>query len=220
MDALALGSHVVLWALVVLLGFLLLGTLRALGLLRWRLEQLEATTPPRLGRDGLKPGKKAPGFVLPSVTGSEVALFDFAGRKVLLVFVQGGCGPCHQVVPELNLLRHRGEPAVLAVFNGPVGMARKWAVEVKAEFSVLSQEQFALSKRYQVFATPFAFLIGTDGVIESKGIVNNGEHVGYVLAGRGTTASGEQAEVRAVGAEEAGLEESSSLNSREEVGHV
>jgi hypothetical protein len=55
-------SYVALWLVVVCLGFLLLGALRALGLLRWRLEQLEATTPSRTGRGGLKPGKKAPDF--------------------------------------------------------------------------------------------------------------------------------------------------------------
>ncbi len=58
-----------LWLVVLLLGFLLLGTLRSLGLLSWRLEQLEATTPKRLGRDGLKPGKRAPDFTLPGVEG-------------------------------------------------------------------------------------------------------------------------------------------------------
>jgi prepilin-type N-terminal cleavage/methylation domain-containing protein/prepilin-type processing-associated H-X9-DG protein len=57
-----LVSYVALWLVVLFLGFLLLGALRALGLLRWRLEQLEATTPSRMGRGGLKPGKKAPDF--------------------------------------------------------------------------------------------------------------------------------------------------------------
>ena len=84
-------GFVILWAVVLFLGFLLLGTLRSLGLLRWRLEQLEATTPRLPGRDGLKPGKKAPDFTLPSTDGREVSLHDFAGRKVLLVFTQSGC---------------------------------------------------------------------------------------------------------------------------------
>src|SRR6516225_7545351 len=111
---------VILWVVVFFLGFLLLGTLRAVGLLSWRLEQLEATTPKRLGRDGLKPGKKAPDFTLsgwPGLESSEapagasrtqprppvdIALHDFIGRKVLLVFTQSGCSPCKAVVPELN----------------------------------------------------------------------------------------------------------------------
>jgi hypothetical protein len=87
MNILWIVSSVALWLLVPFLGFLLLGTLRALGLLRWRLEQLEATTPSRLGRSGLKPGKKAPAFTLPSVAGGEVSLHNFPGRKVLLVFM-------------------------------------------------------------------------------------------------------------------------------------
>jgi methylamine dehydrogenase accessory protein MauD len=176
-------SSIALWVLVLFLAFLLLGVLRNLGLLNWRLDQLQATTPSRLGRDGLKPGKKAPDFTLPSAAGPEVSLHEFSGRRVLLVFVQAHCGPCHQVVPELNKLRHRGEPAVLAVFNGDPEAARKWAAEVKAEFSVLSQEKFAVSKRYEMFATPFAFLIDEKGIIASKGIVNNQQHIGYVLSG-------------------------------------
>ena len=59
MNIFLLISIVILWIVVLFLGFLLLGSLRALGLLSWRMEQLEATTPKRLGRDGLKPGKKA-----------------------------------------------------------------------------------------------------------------------------------------------------------------
>ena len=50
-------SSVLLWLLVLGVAFLLLGALRALGLLRWRLEQLQATMPSRTGRGGLKPGK-------------------------------------------------------------------------------------------------------------------------------------------------------------------
>jgi hypothetical protein len=50
-------SYVALWLVVLSLGFLLLGALRALDLLRWRLEQLQATMPSRTGRGGLKPGK-------------------------------------------------------------------------------------------------------------------------------------------------------------------
>jgi len=57
-----LVSYVALWLVVLFL---------ALGLLRWRLEQLEAITPTRVGRSGLKPGKKAPDFTLPSVAGGD-----------------------------------------------------------------------------------------------------------------------------------------------------
>jgi methylamine dehydrogenase accessory protein MauD len=195
MNTLLLISTVVLWLLVLFLGFLLLGTLRALGLLSWRLEQLEATTPSRLGRDGLKIGKKAPDFSLPSATGSDVALHDFAGCRVLLVFTQSGCGPCHDIVPELNRIQRKDEVCVVAVNNGGLEAARKLIQETKASFPVLAQEQFSLSKRYQVFATPFALLIDEKGIITSKGVCGSRQHLGYVLDGAGKKAAHVESEV-------------------------
>jgi methylamine dehydrogenase accessory protein MauD len=182
MNILWLLSIVILWVIVLLLGFLVFGTLRALGVLSWRLEQLEATTPKRLGRDGLKPGKRAPDFTLPSTDGKEVCLHDFAGHKVLLVFTQSGCSPCKTVIPELNRLE-RGDTHVVVINNGDPDSTRKWDAEVGARFPVLAQAQFSISKKYEVFATPFAFLIDAKGVIVSKGIINNRQHIRYVLSG-------------------------------------
>ena len=183
MELAMLISHVLLWVLVIGLGFLLLGALRAQGLLSWRLAQLEATTPSRIGRSGLKPGKKAPEFTLPSTAGEEVSLVDFAGRKVLLVFVQTGCGPCHDIAPELNRFAVRnGDVQVLVVNNAEADEAREFSREVRAQFPVLVQEKWTVSKRYEVFATPFAFLIDERGVVTAKGIVSSREHLGYLFS--------------------------------------
>jgi methylamine dehydrogenase accessory protein MauD len=187
-------SYVALWLVVLSLGFLLLGALRALGLLRWRLEQLEATTPGRTGRGGLRPGRKAPDFTLPCASGGEASLHDFAGRRVFLVFTQSGCKPCHRVVPELNKLQRRGDVQVLVVNNGELGPTRQWAGEAGACFPVLAQQQFSVSKRYETYATPFAFLIDERGVIFSRGIINNGQHIDFVLTGAGGAARDGQAE--------------------------
>ena len=189
-----LVSYVALWLTVLFLGFLLLGALRALGLLRWRLEQLEATTPSRLGRGGLKPGKKAPDFTLPCVSGGEVSLHDFAGRRVLLVFTMSGCKPCHRIAPELNKLQRGGKVQVLVVNNGELEATRQWAGEAGLCFPVLAQQQFSVSKRYEMYATPSAFLIDERGVIVSKGLINNGQHIDFVLSAAGNAAKNEQAE--------------------------
>jgi methylamine dehydrogenase accessory protein MauD len=188
MDTLLLVPCAGLWVAVLALGFLLLGALRALGLLRWRLEELEATTPNRLGRSGLAPGKKAPDFTLPTAAGGEVALHDFAGRKVLLVFTQAGCSPCLTIVPELNRLA--GTVQVLAVCRGNAEAACHWAVAAQPRFPVLVQEHFGVSRQYEVFATPFAFLIDEQGVIRSKGIISNKQFIGFVLDGAGEVEQG------------------------------
>src|SRR5262249_41370350 len=127
-------AFALLAAIVLFLGFLLLGTLRSLGVLRWRMELLEATTPSRLGRGGLRVGKRAPDFSLSNPIGSMVALHEYAGRKVLLVFMQVGCSPCQRIIPELNRVQDAGEAQVLVVQNGDVDEVRKWIAQHQPRF--------------------------------------------------------------------------------------
>jgi methylamine dehydrogenase accessory protein MauD len=189
MNVLLLIAHLALWVLVLFLGFLLLGVLRAVALLRWKVAQLEATTPSRVGRSGLRRGKKAPEFTLPSIAGAteagEVQLQAHAGRKLLLVFMQPGCGPCHAIAPELNRLHDAAEVQVLVIQNGDIETVRRWVEENRPRFPVAMQERFNLSKRYEVFATPFAFLIDERGVIAARGIVSTKQYLGFVLTRAG-----------------------------------
>jgi methylamine dehydrogenase accessory protein MauD len=185
MNAFLLISTLVLWVAVLLLGFLLFGALRAMALVRWRLDQLEATTPRRQGRSGLRPGKKAPEFTLPTIAGGELGLQHYAGRQLLLVFMQPGCGPCHQITPELNRLQDAGQVQVLVIQNGTSEAVQKWIKESQPRFPVALQERFSLSKRYEVFATPFAFLIDERGVIAARGIVSTKQYLGFVLTRAG-----------------------------------
>jgi methylamine dehydrogenase accessory protein MauD len=183
MPTFLLLSNIALWLVSAFLGFLLLGTLRSLGVLKWQLEQLEATTPSRVGRNGLKPGSKAPDFTLPAVAGGDVSLSDFLGRRTLIVFVQSGCGPCHDIVPELNRFAgHNADLHVLAVNHASREEARAWTTETGARFPVLVQDDLSVSKRFEAFATPFAFLIDEQGIVRSKGIAASHEHLQYVLA--------------------------------------
>ena len=178
-----LASWIALWVIVLFLGFLLLGSLRALALLRWRLEQLEATMPSRINRNGLKPGARAPEFSLPDTAGNQVSLRDFVGCRVFLVFTQSGCRPCHAVLPELEKLQAKGEVRVIVVNNGDLESTRDWTEGLSPSFPVLVQERYELSKRYEAFATPFAFVIDERGLIASKGIINNRQHIEFVLSG-------------------------------------
>ena len=203
MSTLWVISTVFLWVLVLLLGFLLLGALRSIEWLRWRVEQLEATMPSRVGRGGLRPGKKAPDFTLPSASGGEVSLHDYAGRKVLLVFTQTGCGPCGEIVPELNRLERDGVQ-VLVVNRGNLAETKAWAAKTGARCPVLAQEGLDLARRYEVFATPFAFLVNEQGVIVSKGIVGNPRHIRFVLSGAHEAGQEEEAPVESEASAAAG----------------
>ena len=96
-----------------------------------------------------------------------MSLYRYANRKLLLVFMQPGCGPCHGIVPALNRLNDVGEVQVLVIHNGATQAVREWIKKNQPHFSVAVQDHFGLSKRYEAFATPFAFLIDERGVISA-----------------------------------------------------
>jgi methylamine dehydrogenase accessory protein MauD len=182
MDTFSLLSQLALWVIILLMAFLLVGTLRSLGQVRWRLAQLEGAMPGRVGRRGKRIGSKAPDFLLPSVQGEEVSLRDFIGRRVFLVFIRPGCAPCNRIIPALNQLHKKGDYSVLAITIGEVEILRQWVDEVGAEFPVLIQKNLAVSRWYEALATPFVFLIDEQGIIISKGIVSDGRDIGIVLS--------------------------------------
>src|SRR5262249_54049237 len=119
------------------------------------------------------------------------------------------------IVPELNRLGP--DEQVLVINNGDLDATQKWSRDVGARFPVLAQEQFSISKKYQAFATPFAFLIDAKGVIVSKGIINNRQHIRYILAGASEQSSRPNP---TSGSERGELAESYHSVSTREVDHV
>jgi peroxiredoxin len=71
---------------------------------------------------------------------------------------------------------------VLAVSTGDVGEVHEWANKVSAKFPVVVQEKLTISLRYQVVATPFAFLLDEQMHITSKAHINDDRHIRYLLA--------------------------------------
>jgi len=183
----------VLLGLIALLSFLLLGLMRSVAVQDWRLTALEKTTPSRLGRNGLRVGKRAPDFSLPGVDGEELSLNKFVGQKVFLVFLQGGCSPCEKVIPEFNRLNRNGGIQVIGLFKGDEKSSLEWKQKVGAEFPTLVHDGLTISKKYEVFATPFAFLIDEKGIVLSKGIVSEKKHIDFVIEGRGKDQTKEEA---------------------------
>lgn len=122
----------------------------------------------RIERAGLKPGTPAPAFESPDIYGRRVALADFSGRRVLLVFTDPHCGPCDQLAPELVRLHreHRDNGlAIVMVGRGEVEENRRKAEQYGFDFPVLLQDGWKLSRQYGIFAMPVAFLIDEQGVI-------------------------------------------------------
>jgi hypothetical protein len=136
--------------------------------------------------------------------------------------MQPGCGQCHSIVPELNRLHDAGEVQVLVIHNGDTEAVRRWTEENRPHFSVAVQDRYSLSKRYEVFATPFAFLVDERGVIAGRGIVSTKQYLGFVLTGAGEAEKEGDSEAEAHQGSQASLADAamSSRSYSKEIHHV
>lgn len=148
---------------------------------RKRLASQRPLSESKIERDGLKAGTPAPEFELPTLDGHPLSLSEYRGRRLLLVFSDPHCGPCDALSPELAGL-HREEPddglALLMVSRGEPEENRRKVAQYGLDFPLVIQPGWKVSKQYGIFATPVAFLIDRDGVIERD--VANGK--GEILA--------------------------------------
>jgi peroxiredoxin len=140
----------------------------------------------KIKRDGLKAGTPAPDFRLPRLDGhGDLGLADLRGRRVFLVFSSPHCGPCLTLAPHLEDF-HRAHPEVEVVMisKGEPKENRAKVKEYGLTFPVVLQQQWEVSRRYAMFATPIAYLIDEAGVI-SQDVAVGTDAILNLVAGAG-----------------------------------
>jgi peroxiredoxin len=178
------AAVVVLSVFVAGLCWLVYGLLRQNGRVLQRLDALESDSTEvhprrrvfadrslansRINRDGLRVGTMAPAFSLPTVDGRAVALADYAGRRVLLVFSDPACGPCMELLPRLDAAARVSDVPVLVISRGTVDANRHKLVQARSSLTVALQANWEISKLYAKFATPIAYLLDEQGRIASE----------------------------------------------------
>ncbi len=121
----------------------------------------------KINRAGLEAGTAAPDFRLPRLDGcGDLALSELRGKRVLLVFSSPHCGPCEALVPDLETF-HRQQPEIelLMISKGESKENREKVKEHGLTFPIVLQQQWEISRRYAMFATPIAYLIDEEGLI-------------------------------------------------------
>src|SRR3569833_1318725 len=123
----------------------------------------------KLNRSGLPAGATAPDFRIQGLHGGEIALGDHRGKRVLLVFSAPTCGPCNLVTPELERLhRCSAHVQVLMVSRGDLEANLAKAADQHLTFPIGLQRQWEISREYALFATPVAYLIDANGIVEQE----------------------------------------------------
>jgi hypothetical protein len=92
-----------------------------------------------------------------------------------LVFTAPNCEPCAEIFPYIDRVattaNGTGVP-VTAIVAGDEGQARRSAEKFASVVPFVAEDGTGAFDRYQVRVTPFAFVIGSDGRIQAKGLCN------------------------------------------------
>ena len=175
MNETLLVSNIVLWCLVIALVVVVIALARQVGLLHERVSPAGALMP----TNGPKVGELTAAMDLHGLTGEPVRVGGAVpeGLATLLLWVSPTCPVCKALVPTArSLATHERYRLVFASDGGKPESHRAYVKSLGIEKYpyVLSQ---ALGVSYAVSKLPFAALIGADGILKSKGLVNTREHL-------------------------------------------
>jgi peroxiredoxin len=119
---------------------------------------------------GLAVGASAPAFSLEDLQGETITLDALrqAGKPVVLLFTDPGCGPCNALLPEVGRWQaeHEDSLTTALVSRGDPEENRTKAQE-HGLTNVVLQEDWEVSEAYGVAGTPAAMLVSPDGTIAS-----------------------------------------------------
>jgi methylamine dehydrogenase accessory protein MauD len=170
-----LVSHVLLWCLVIVLAFVVLALSRQVGVLHERVSPAGALMPTH----GPKVGELTQPEAYRDLGGAEVRIGGAAqdGRATLVLWVAPTCPVCKVLVPTAVSLAEAERLRLVFASDGD----RQEAHESYARDSRIDRFPYVLSQplgiRFAVGKLPFGVLIGADGVLRAKGLVNTREHL-------------------------------------------
>jgi methylamine dehydrogenase accessory protein MauD len=173
---LLVASIFVLWFVVIVLAFVVFALARQIGVLHERVAPAGALMP----GSGPKVGELAPQLEIADLHGEEVVVGGAADAAQMILFVSPTCPICKSLVPTAKALARSEKGRLRLVFASDGGeperhlhYARDMGITGRYPY-VVSLE---LGMKFEVGKLPFAVLIGADGVLRSKGLVNSREHL-------------------------------------------
>lgn len=173
-DALLI-SNAVLWCVVIALALVVLALARQVGVLHERVSPAGALMP----TTGPKVGERTQPATYRDLSGAEMSVGGPGPdeRATLVLWVSPTCPVCKALVPTaLSLAQAERLRLVFASDGDKLEQHQAYVRDLRIDAYpyVVSQ---ALGMSYAVSKLPFAILIGGDGVLKSKGLVNTREHL-------------------------------------------
>ncbi len=174
-------SNIVLWVVVIILSLLVFALTRQVGILHERVAPAGALQP----TNGPKVGELTDAMELRALDGTDISIGgeQSSGLASFVLFISPTCPVCKSLVPTAQSLVKSERDRMQLIFASDgadtgedVQRHRDYVKSLNIENYpyIISQ---ALGMTYQVSKLPFALLIGADGTLQSKGLVNTREHM-------------------------------------------
>jgi methylamine dehydrogenase accessory protein MauD len=170
-------SNLLLWVVVLALMLICLALARQIGILYERVAPMGALMLDK----GPAVGEKAPNFSLRTLRGSMLTIGASevtSTQATLLFFLSPTCPVCKKLLPIIKRLAERESNWLRIVLASDGEQPEHLAFVNRAGLSefpyVLSTE---LGMSYQISKLPYTVLIGSDGLIKAKGLVNSREQI-------------------------------------------
>lgn len=175
MNESLLISNLILWILVVALSVIVFALARQVGILHERVAPAGALLP----TNGPKVGELTEQMKIADLRGDEITVggVDPSGTTTMVMFLSPTCPVCKNLVPTVRSLASREKLRLVFASDGDTAerhLAYSKDLGLDTYPYVLSQ---SLGLTYAVSKLPFAVLIGSDGILKSKGLVNTREHL-------------------------------------------
>ena len=170
-----LASNIILWCLVIILSLVVFALARQVGVLHERVAPAGALMP----TSGPKVGELTEAVSFPDLDGVSLTVGGASqdGRGTLVPWISPTCPVCKALVPTArSMAEAEGLRLVFASDGEKLEQHKKYVkdLDIAAYPYIVSQ---ALGMKYSVSKLPFAVLIGPDGTLKSKGLVNTREHL-------------------------------------------
>lgn len=176
MTEVLVASVLVLWFVVILLAFVVFALARQIGVLHERVAPAGALMP----GSGPKVGELAPQLEIDDLHGEQVMVGGAADAAQMILFVSPTCPICKSLVPTAKALARSEKGRLRLVFASDGGEAERH-LNYARDMGITGQHPYVVSlelgMKFEVGKLPFAVLIGADGVLRSKGLVNSREHL-------------------------------------------
>jgi len=174
-------ANVFAWMAIAALSVTVLALARQVGLLHERVAPMGALTM----EGGPKAGAAAPAFALTDLHGRPAAVGGGRGRTQLLFFLSPTCPVCKKLLPILRSIaadERRTTDVLLASDGEHAEHLAFYTREKLAPFRYVLSAELGLA--YRIGRLPYAVVIGPDGTLAARGLVNNREQIESLLLAR------------------------------------